>query len=129
MKPTLLRLIIQALAIVLGVSVSFVLSNHNVSEQLISPIYNAPLIESIDYPPVKYVVISVPADGEFYIGKHRFDLSQISEVVTRSLTSIPSAERVVYIKSANGVKFETLSLVIKEVNQAGVDSIGFIFEQ
>jgi hypothetical protein len=77
MKPTFFRLIILVLAIVLGVAVSVFLSNPNVSDQLIPPIDNSPPIESVNnYPPVKFVVISAPSDGEFYIGKHRFDLSQ-----------------------------------------------------
>jgi biopolymer transport protein ExbD len=129
MKPAFLRLIILAFAIVLGVSISVFLSNHNAPVQLIPPIENAPHIESTDFRTVEHVVISVPADGEFYIGKHRVDLSQISEVVTRSLIAVPSDERVVYIKSAPGVKFETLSFVIKEVKRAGVDRIEFVLDK
>ncbi|HSB28694.1 MAG TPA: biopolymer transporter ExbD [Pyrinomonadaceae bacterium] len=129
MKPTSFRLIILALAIVLGVAISTFLSNHNVSDQLIPPIDNSPAIERISYPPVKSVVISVPADGEFYIGKQRFDLSQISDVVTRSLISIPSNERTVYLKSAIGVKAETLAFVIKEVKRAGVDRIELVLDK
>jgi len=130
MKPTFFRLIILVLSIMLGVAVSVFLSNHHdISDQLIPPIDNAPPIESVNYSPVKSLVISVPAGGEFYVGKHRFDLSQISEVVTCSLTSVPSDERVVYLKSATGVKFETLALVIKEVRRAGVDRIEFVLDK
>ncbi len=129
MKPTFFRLIILVLSIMLGVAVTVFLSNHDISDQLIPPIDNAPPIESVNYSPVKSLVISVPAGGEFYVGKHRLDLSQISEVVTCSLTSVPSDERVVYLKSATGVKFETLALVIKEVRRAGVDRIEFVLDK
>ena len=129
MKPTSFRLIILALAVVLGIAISAFLSNHDVSDQLIPPIDNSPPIERISYSSIKSVVISVPADGEFYIGKQRFDLSQISDVVTRSLISIPSNERVVYLKSAIGVKAETLALVIKEVKRAGVDRIELVLDK
>jgi len=117
------------LSIMLGVAVSVYLSNQNVSDQSMPPIDNGLPIESVRYPPVKSVVISVPADGEFYIGKHRFNLTEISDVVAGSLASIPNNERIVYLKSATGVKFETLALVIKEVKRAGVDRIEFVLDK
>ena len=129
MKPTFFRLSTLVLSIVLGVAVSVYLSNQHVSDQLIPRIDNALPIESVNYPPVKSVVISVPADGEFYISKHRFDLTEISDFVAGSLASIPRNERVVYLKSATGVKFETLALVIKEVKRAGVDRIQFVLDK
>lgn len=75
------------------------------------------------------VVISVPQEDEFYIGKHRFDLSEICEVVKGKLTSIPTDERVVYLKPAVGIRAETLSLVIKEVKLAGVDRIELVLDK
>jgi biopolymer transport protein ExbD len=120
MKPTSFRLIILVVAIVSGVAVSVFLSSHNVSDQLIPPIDDSPPIETTNYQPVRSVVISIPADGEFYVGKKRLDLSQISNVVTSSLISIPSDEYIVYVKSATGVKAETLALVINEVTQSTV---------
>ena len=78
MKPTFISVIILGLSIVLGVAVSVYLSNHNFSDQLIAPIDNALPNESVNYPPVKSVVISVPAEGEYYIRMRRFDLTEIS---------------------------------------------------
>jgi len=129
MKPTFLRLSILVLSIGLGVTVSVFLSDHNISDQSIPPIEMTPAIERISYSPVKSVVISVPAEDEFYVGKNRFHLSQIREVIERTLTSIPNDERVVYLKPAVGIKAETLALVIKEVKLAGVDRIELVLDK
>ncbi len=129
MKPTFFRLVILVLSTVLGVAVSVQLGIQNVSDQAIPPIDNALPIESVNYPPLELLVISVPADGEVYIGKHRVDLTEISDVVAGSLASISRNERVVYLKSPAGVQFETLALVIKEVKRADVDRIEFVLDK
>lgn len=128
MKPTPFRLSSLVVSIVLGVAISVVLRDYRVSDQLIPPIDNAPPVENINYR-FDCIVISIPVDGEFYIGKHRFGLAEISEVVAHSLTSIPNDGRVAYLKPAAGVKAETLALVIKEVKLAGVDRIELVLDK
>ena len=74
----------------------------------------------------KYVVISMPADGEFYIGKSKVTLADISERV-RALTAKEAPdERIVFIKGEPSVKYETLSLVISQVKDADVNRIEIV---
>ena len=129
MKPTFLRLSILVLSIGLGVTVSVLLSGHNASNPSIPPIETTPAIETISYPPIRSVVITVPAEDEFYIGKQQLHLSQIREVVERTLISIPIDERIVYLKPAVGIRAETLALVIKEAKLAGVERIELVVDK
>ena len=74
----------------------------------------------------KYVVIAVPSDSEFYIGKSRVALSDITERV-RSLTANESPDdRIVFIKGEPSVRYETLSSVISKVKDADVSRIEIV---
>lgn len=129
MKPTLFRLLTLVAAVAVGVAVSFALASHDVSDQLIPTIRSPVATDGINYIRVNSVVISVPADGEFYFGKRQIKLSEIDEVVTQSLSTIPCGQRVAYVKSAPNVRFETLALLVKEVKRAGIDRIEFVIDR
>jgi len=129
MKPTLFRLLILLAAISVGVAVSFALASHDVSDQLIPPVGSLTATVVTNDARVYSVVISVPAEGEFYVGKHQVKLSEIGEVVTQSLTTIPCGQRVAYVKSARKVRFKTLQPLIKEVERAGIERIEFIIDR
>ena len=74
----------------------------------------------------KYVVIAVPSDSEFYIGKSSVALSDIPERV-RSLTANESADdRIVFIKGEPSIRYETLSSVISKVKDADVSRIEIV---
>ncbi|HEX6649936.1 MAG TPA: biopolymer transporter ExbD [Pyrinomonadaceae bacterium] len=128
MKPTFSRLLSFVLSAALGLAVSFSSTPADVSNQLIPPVERA-CPESASNLRLDGVVISVPADGEFYVRKQRVTLAQISDALSWAPTSGPCGERVVYIKSAGVVKFETLALVITEVKRANIDRIEFILDK
>ena len=74
----------------------------------------------------KYVVIAVPSDREFYIGKSSVALSDIPERV-RSLTANESPDdRIIFIKGEPSVRYETLSSVISKVKDANVSRIEIV---
>jgi len=74
----------------------------------------------------KYVVITVPSDSEFYIGKSSVALSDIPERV-RSLTANELADdRIVFIKGEPSVRYGTLSSVIRRVKDADVSRIKIV---
>lgn len=130
MRPTFFRLLTLVAAVAVGVAVSFALASHDVSDQLIPPISSPAATDNINSVRVNSVVISVPADGEFYFGKRQIKLSEIDEVVTQSLNTIPCGQqRVAYVKSAPNVRFETLVPLVKEVKRAGIDRIEFVIDR
>jgi len=71
------------------------------------------------------IVISVPSDGEYYLGKQKIAREQLTEKVDSMLKNIKNdQDRIVYIKSGVGVSYGDVVNVINEVRKLGVDKIG-----
>ena len=76
------------------------------------------------------IVISVPNDGEYYLGKQRVAKEQLSEQVDTLLEKIKNEnDRIVYIKSGVGVSYGDVVTVINEVRKLGVDKIGLVADK
>ena len=76
------------------------------------------------------VVISIPADGEYYLGKVKVGKDQLKEKVEKMLSAIKKEEdKIVYIKSGIGVSYGDVVTVINEVRALGVDKIGLVADK
>ncbi|HEU4836710.1 MAG TPA: biopolymer transporter ExbD [Pyrinomonadaceae bacterium] len=76
------------------------------------------------------IVISVPNDGEYYLGKQRIAKEQLSDKVDTMLKGIKNEnDRIVYIKSGVGVSYGDVVTVINEVRKLGVDKIGLVADK
>ena len=76
------------------------------------------------------IVISVPNDGEYYLGKQRVEKEQLTERVDSMLEKIKNEQdRIVYIKSGVGVSYGDVVSVINEVRKLGVDKIGLVADK
>ena len=76
------------------------------------------------------VVIAIPSDGEYYLGKDRVAQDKIKEKVEKMLEKIKKEEdKVVYIKSGVGVSYGDVVNVINEVRALGVDKIGLVADK
>ncbi len=76
------------------------------------------------------IVISVPNDGEYYLGKQRVEREQLTEKVDSMLEKIKNEQdRIVYIKSGVGVSYGDVVNVINEVRKLGVDKIGLVADK
>jgi len=76
------------------------------------------------------IVISVPNDGEYYLGKQRLAREQLTEKVDTMLKGIKNEQdRIVYIKSGIGVSYGDVVSVINEVRKLGVDKIGLVADK
>jgi biopolymer transport protein TolR len=76
------------------------------------------------------VVISVPNDGEYYLGKQRIPKEQLTEKVEKMLQNLKTdQDRIVYIKSGVGVSYGDVVNVINEVRKLGVDKIGLVADK
>ncbi len=78
----------------------------------------------------KSIVIAIPNDGEFYLGKERISKEQLKDRVETMLKNITTEEdKVVYIKSGVGVSYGDVVNVINEVRALGVDKIGLVADK
>ena len=76
------------------------------------------------------IVISVPNDGEYYLGKQKVAREQLTEKVDNMLKGIKNEQdRIVYIKSGVNVSYGDVVTVINEVRKLGVDKIGLVADK
>jgi biopolymer transport protein ExbD/biopolymer transport protein TolR len=76
------------------------------------------------------VVISIPEDGKYYLGKTQVTRDQLKEKVQKMLDNIKKEEdKIVYIKSGIGVSYGDVVTVINEVRALGVDKIGLVADK
>ena len=76
------------------------------------------------------IVISIPNDGEYYLGKQRVAKEQLTDKVDTMLKGIKNEnDRIVYIKSGVNVSYGDVVTVINEVRKLGVDKIGLVADK
>jgi biopolymer transport protein TolR len=76
------------------------------------------------------VVISIPNDGEYYLGKEKVPKSELGLTVKRAMEKKPPEEQIVYIKSGVGVSYGDVVTVIDEVRRKGeVQQIGLVADK
>ena len=76
------------------------------------------------------IVISVPNDGEYYLGKQKVAKEQLTDKVDTLLKGIKNEnDRIVYIKSGVNVSYGDVVTVINEVRKLGVDKIGLVADK
>ena len=76
------------------------------------------------------VVISIPNDGEYYLGKKRVQMEQLADEVDNMLEKTKNAQdRIVYIKSGVAVSYGNVVNVINEIRKRGVDQVGLVADK
>ena len=77
------------------------------------------------------VVIAVPADGQFYVGR---DLVQGKDKLIQTITNRmgqlkPGDPQIVYIKGGTGTSYGEIVSVIDSIREAGFDQIGLVADK
>ena len=76
------------------------------------------------------IVISIPNNGEYYLGKQRIAQDEIKNKVQPMLDNMKTDEdRIVYIKSGVNVQYGEVVNIINEVRGMGVDKIGLVADK
>lgn len=75
------------------------------------------------------VVVAIPNDGEFYIGKERIAKEELGTRIDKMMKNKTDADRIVYIKSGVGVQYGSVVEIINVVRQAGIDKIGLVADK
>lgn len=75
------------------------------------------------------VIVAVPADGEYWLGKKPVSLDVLKTEVEKALSTRKKEEKVVYIKSGVGVSYREVVRVINAVREKGVDQIGLVADK
>jgi biopolymer transport protein TolR len=76
------------------------------------------------------VVISIPEDGQYYLGKEPVAKAAIGDEIKRRMEKKTIEEQIVYIKSGVGVSYGEVVGVIDEVRRKGeVQQIGLVADK
>ena len=75
------------------------------------------------------VIISIPKDNDYYLGKKQVNLEDLKSQVEKALANKKEEDKVVYIKSGIEVSYGEVVKVINAVREKGVDKIGLVADK
>ena len=133
MKPILSRLGCLALTFTMGVAVFLFFKNPRPSEPPLPRIKDQLSTKCADPDALVdkggSIVISVPNDNEFYIGKRKVATSEISAKIRQLRGEANFCNRVVFIKAAALVTLQTLDQISRQLRDADVNHIEFVLDK
>ena len=75
------------------------------------------------------VIISIPKDGDYYLGKKKVNVDDLKTAVEKALSNKKEEDKIVYIKSGVEVSYGEVVKVINAVREKGVDKIGLVADK
>jgi biopolymer transport protein ExbD len=75
------------------------------------------------------VIVSIPKDTEYYLGKKKVNLEDLKSAVEKALANKKEEDKIVYIKSGVEVSYGEVVKVINAVREKGVDKIGLVADR
>lgn len=76
------------------------------------------------------VVVSIPNDGEYYLGKDRISKEELGPTIKSVMEKKPIEEQIVYIKSSVGVTYGDVVGIIDVVRRVGeVQQVGLVADK
>ena len=75
------------------------------------------------------VIVAIPNDGEYWLGKKRVSIDDLKSEVDKALSSKEKKDRIVYVKSGIGVSYGEVVRVINAVREKGIDQIGLVADK
>jgi biopolymer transport protein TolR len=75
------------------------------------------------------VVIAIPDNNNFYIGKDPYPLDDLGKKIDAKMKNVSPDKRIVYIKSDIEVSYGTVVKAIDLIRKQGVDKIGLIADK
>ena len=75
------------------------------------------------------VVIAIPDNNNFYIGKEQYPIDALGEVVKKRMEGKKPDERIVYIKSGIEVDYGRVVAAIDTIRKQDIDRIGLVADK
>ena len=95
----------------------------NIPREMISPEEDQEITKDTS------IVIAIPDNNNFYIGKDPFPLTELGKKIEAKMKDRTPDKRIVYIKSDVGVSYGTVVKAIDMIRQQSVDKIGLIADR
>ena len=75
------------------------------------------------------VIIAIPDNNNFYIGKEQYPLDQLGDVVKKRMEGKTPDKRIVYIKSGIDVDYGQVVKAIETIRKQDIDKIGLVADK
>ena len=85
--------------------------------------------EDMDITKDTSVLIAIPDNNNFYVGKDPFPLSELGEKVKNMMKDKTPEKRIVYIKSGVDVDYGTVVQAIDVIRRQDIDKIGLVADK
>jgi biopolymer transport protein TolR len=95
----------------------------NLPREMISPDEDADIAKDTS------VVISIPDNSNFYIGKEQYPLDALGDVIKRRMEGKTPEKRIVYIKSGIDVDYGRVVQAIETIRKQDIDKIGLVADK
>lgn len=75
------------------------------------------------------VVVSIPSNGQYYIGKDQFPKDQLGDKIKKLMERKAEEEKIVYLKSGVGVDYGEVVDVLNVIRKQDVERIGLVADK
>jgi biopolymer transport protein ExbD len=75
------------------------------------------------------VIIAIPDNSNFYIGKEQYPIDALGEVIKRRMEGKTPEKRIVYIKSGIDVDYGQVVKAIDTIRKQDIDKIGLVADK
>ena len=75
------------------------------------------------------VIVAIPDNFNFYIGKEQYPLDQLGEVIKKRMEGKTPEKRIVYIKSSVDVDYGQVVKAIDTIRKQDIDKIGLVADK
>jgi len=75
------------------------------------------------------VIVAIPDNNNFYIGKEQFPLTELGEIIKRRMEGKLPEKRIVYIKSGVDVDYGRVVAAIETIRKQDIDKIGLVADR
>ncbi len=89
---------------------------------------NAP-VEDPDIAKETAVIVAIPDNNNFYVGKDSFPLDTLGEKINSLMKDKSPEKRIVYIKSGIEVDYGTVVNAINEIRKQDIDRVGLVADK
>jgi biopolymer transport protein TolR len=95
----------------------------NLPREMISPDEDADIAKDTS------VIVTIPDNSNFYIGKEQFPLDALGDVIKRRMEGKTPEKRIVYIKSGIEVDYGRVVSAIETIRKQDIDKIGLVADR
>jgi biopolymer transport protein TolR len=95
----------------------------NLPREMISPDEDADIAKDTS------VIVAIPDNSNFYIGKEQFPLTELGEIIKRRMEGKTPDKRIVYIKSGVDVDYGRVVSAIETIRKQDIDKIGLVADR